>query len=111
MAILKNADRVIIDKRKLLDYLLNPNNDRGMHKARVFRAALGYTRLNYDDLIKAIRDGIMVGEAVFVREDRYGQHYRVELTIAGPRGTALVATGWIFDRGSDVARLTTAFVI
>ena len=110
MPILINADKAIIDDRKFIDYLLNPNNSRGMHKARVFRAALGYTKLNYKNLIQAIRDGIMVGEAVLLREDAYGQHYRVEMTITGPKGSALLVTGWILDRGSDVPRLTTAFI-
>jgi hypothetical protein len=110
MAILDNADRATIDVRKFREYLLNPSSEKGAHKARVFRAALGYTRLNCLDLIEAIRQGIMTNDAVFVREDRYGRHYRVEMTITGPKGSALVATGWIFDRGGDVPRLTTAFV-
>ncbi|HEX6012426.1 MAG TPA: hypothetical protein VFY87_11615 [Geminicoccaceae bacterium] len=110
MAILDNADRATIDVRKFKEYLLNPSSEKGAHKARVFQAALGYTRLNCLDLIEAIRQGIMTNDAVFVREDRYGRHYRVEMTITGPKGSALVATGWIFDRGGDVPRLTTAFV-
>jgi hypothetical protein len=111
MTLLPNADRAIIDPRKLLDYLLNPDSERGAHKARVFRAALGYTKLNHGALIAAIRRGIMVNEAGFVREDSYGRHYRVEMTIDGPKGSAVTVTGWIYDRGSDVPRLTTAFVL
>jgi hypothetical protein len=111
MPILPNADRAVIDHRKILEYLLNPSSLKGAHKARVFRTALGYTRINYTDLIEAIREGVVRHEAVLVREDRYGQHFRVEMTIAGPRGSALIATGWIVDRGSDVPRLTTAFVL
>lgn len=76
----------------------------------MFRAALGFTRANHGELIAAIRGAILAGEAVLVREDRYGRHYRVEVTIAGPRGSARVVTGWIYDRGSDVPRLTTAFI-
>lgn len=110
MPILRNAERAVIDRRKLLDYLLNPANPRGAHKARVFRAALGYTSRNHEGLIAAIRDGIMAHDAVLVREDGHGEHYRVEMTIIGPQGSALVVTGWIIDRGSDVPRLTTAFV-
>ena len=110
MPVLKNAARAIIDPRKLTDYLLSPDNQRGMHKARIFRAALGYTRQNHRDLIAAIHDGIIINQAVFVREDRYGRHYRVEMILTGLKGSAPVVTGWIFDRGSDVPRLTTAFV-
>ena len=92
MPVLRNAARAIIDPRKLTDYLLSPNNQRGMHKARVFRTALGYTTLNHGNLIAAIHDGIKRNEAVFVREDGYGQHYRVEMTLTGPRGSAMVVT-------------------
>ena len=42
MPVLKNAARAIIDPRKLTDYLLNPHNERGMHKARIFQATLGW---------------------------------------------------------------------
>lgn len=57
-----------------------------------------------------MRRGIKENEAIFVREDRYGRHYRVEMALRGPAGSARVITGWIYDRGSDVPRLTTAFV-
>ena len=110
MPALENADRAVIPTSKLLDYILNPTSEKGAHKARVFRAALGFTRLNHADLIAALRQGILENEAVLVREDRHGRHYRVEMTVNGPAGSARVVTGWIYDRGSDVPRLTTAFV-
>ena len=110
MPILTNADRAVIPRQKLLDYILDPGSARGVHKARVFRATLGFTRLNHADLIAALRQGIMENEAVLLREDRYGRHYRVEMLLHGPAGSARVVTGWIYDRGSDVPRLTTAFV-
>ncbi len=37
------ASQVIIDLRKLTEYALNPENQIGRHKARVFEAMLGYT--------------------------------------------------------------------
>ena len=111
MPILENADRAVIDPRKLLDYCLNPRHPSGKDKARVFRAALGYDRSNFGDLIEKIRQGILVREAVPVFEDRYGRHVRVDIRVAGPGGTATVMTGWIYDRGSDVPRLTTAVVL
>jgi hypothetical protein len=111
MPVLENAAQAIIASGKFLDYILDPSSAKGAHKARVFRAALGFTRLNHPDLIDALRQGIMENEAVLVREDRHGRHYRVEMVLRGPSGgSARVITGWIYDRGSDVPRLTTAFV-
>jgi filamentous hemagglutinin len=63
MPILTNADRAIIDERKVRDYLLNPLHGRGGHKARLFAAALGYRRADYRALIEQIRGGILTFEA------------------------------------------------
>jgi hypothetical protein len=111
MPILRNARHAVIDERKLTDYVLNPAHPRGRDKARVFRSTLGYDRASRADLIEQIQRAILRYEAVFVRQDRYGRHYRADLILEGPRGAARVRTGWLYDRGSDVPRLTTAFVL
>jgi hypothetical protein len=110
MPILGNAERAVIDPRKFVDYLLDPASRKGSHKARVFRTVLGYTRSSYGELIAAIRDAILVSEAVLGREDRFGRHDRVAVAVTGPKGSATVVTGWIYDRGSYVPRLSTAFI-
>ena len=110
-AILPNADRAVIDPRKFGSYALNPSHASGRHKARVFQAALGYDRTNIADLISRIRLAILQEEAVLVRHDPHGEHYRVDVIIEGPKGSARVQTAWLYDRGSDVPRLTTAFVL
>jgi hypothetical protein len=38
-----NAERAVVDIRKLRDYCLNPLHDEGQHKARMFATALGLT--------------------------------------------------------------------
>lgn len=38
-----NADRAVVDIRKLMDYCLSHEHPRGKHKARVFLSALGVT--------------------------------------------------------------------
>jgi hypothetical protein len=111
MPILRNARHAVIDERKLTDYVLSPTHPRGRDKARIFRSALGYDRSSCGHLIEQIRRAILRHEAVFVRQDRYGRHYRVDLMLEGPRGTAPVRTGWLYDRGSDVPRLTMPFVL
>jgi hypothetical protein len=107
MPILTNAQHAVIDERKLMAYVLNPTHPRGRDKARIFKSVLGYDRPSCVGLIEEIGRAILQHEAVFVRQDRYGRHYRVDLSLAG----ALVRTGWIYEQGSNVPRLTTAFVL
>ena len=57
MPILRNADRAIIDERKVRDYLLNPCTRAGGHKARMFAAALGYRRFDHARLIAQHQGG------------------------------------------------------
>ena len=49
--IFPNAERAVVDIRKLRDYCLDLTHDEGKHKARLFAAALGMTR---DDVDRAV---------------------------------------------------------
>jgi hypothetical protein len=110
MPALRNADVAVIDPRKLTRYCLDPGSRLGGHKARVFKSALGFDRSNHVGLLKAIRDGILIAEARPVGRTAHGELWQVDLPITGPNGTASVRTGWIYEEGSDVPRLTTAYV-
>lgn len=110
MAVLRNARLAVIDPRKLTRYCLDPDSRLGQPKARVFRAALGFDLSNHLRSIEAIRDGIMVHEGRPVGRTEHGELWQVDMPVTGPTGTAIVRTGWIFEEGSDVPRLTTAFV-
>jgi hypothetical protein len=111
MPILNNAYVAIIEPDKLTRYCLDLSHEDGRHKARVFKTALGFDQSNADDLIRAIRTGIIVHEAEYVGETRHGLLWRVDLPLAGPGGSATVRTGWIYEKGRDVPRLTTAYVL
>jgi filamentous hemagglutinin len=60
VAVLTNADRAVIDTRKLTDYALNPDNPVGRHKARVFA---GFDRSNLHLLIEELRRGVLAHAA------------------------------------------------
>jgi filamentous hemagglutinin len=109
MPILRNADRAVIDERKVRDYLLNPLHARGGHKARMFAGALGYGRFDHARLIKQIREGILTHEAVRIDAVPYGERFRVEIPVVGPAGSVIVRTLWIIRTGEDVPRLTSAY--
>ena len=40
---LPNANRAVVDVRKLRDYCLNAEHPRGRHKARLFKSTLALT--------------------------------------------------------------------
>ena len=105
------ASQVVVDPRKLTEYALNLENERGRHKARVFKAALGYTRDNYDSLLKQIKAQVLEAEVVIQRTDEYGEHVHVDLEIVGEAGQhAIVRTGWLVAPDSGEARLITLYV-
>jgi hypothetical protein len=60
---LPNAERAVIDIKKLRDYSLNPNHPEGKHKARVFMEKLGLKADDAERLRELIVEAILVEEA------------------------------------------------
>lgn len=103
----------VIPKDKLVKYCLNPLHTDGQHKARKFKAVLGYTLDNWEDLQNNIYANVEKFPMVFVEEKpKWGNVYRCDMLLKGPNGNeALVRTGWILRYDSDVYQLTTAYVL
>jgi uncharacterized protein DUF6883 len=90
------CERAVADERKFTKYLLNPESERGRHKARFF-SALGYDLSNWREL-----------HDVFLREVPYvpgrytsvnlanppGENWEAVIRLKGPTGTADVITAW-----------------
>jgi hypothetical protein len=89
MAKLPNAERALVDIRKLRDYSLNPEHDEGKHKARVFKAALGFTR----------------ADAQKLRE-----MYVIDFTTPGLHGNVIIRTAWIVEVDTDFPRLVSCYI-
>jgi hypothetical protein len=104
------ANTIYIPLEKLLNYALNPENPVGSHKAKVFASALGFTQSNYEELVKQIDQLAPITEARFKQQDEHGQHYTVDIEVAGLNGRAVVRTGWLIAPNSNVAKLTTLYV-
>lgn len=106
-----NAENAVIDPDKLTSYALNLDHPVGGNKAVVFDSALGYNQSNADQLITKIQQGVLDNPAVLGKADQYGQRFKVDMQITGPNGnTVVVRTGWIVAPGSNVPKLTTAYV-
>lgn len=117
MNFLPEYDRAIIEESKLIEYALNPENERGQHKARVIESALGFNLSNWEQLQQAILEALPHHEAIFISETPFGIKYRVDLVISGPnKQTANLLTVWQFDRQPDGTtrewpRLITLYVV
>ena len=105
------AVEIVIDRRKLVAYALDPEAPRGRHKALVFGHTLGYTLDNWQHLLVQLE---MLAPDAEVRPhtvDAYGHRYAADLLITGANGRqAIVCTGWIVPPQKDVVRLVTLWV-
>ena len=106
---LPNAERAVVDERKIRDYLLSPEHAIGRFKAAFFRS-LGYTREDWEQLRSDLVALAAIGIAVAKPADVYGQRHEVSGTLEGPSGgTAEITTVWIIRSGEDHPRFVTAY--
>lgn len=108
---LPNAEHAEIDIRKLTGYVLDPDDPRGRHKARVFKAALGISVFDASDLREYLLRAVLTSECQKGENDIFGQRYTVDCRIKTDVGEATVRTGWIVRRNETFPRLTTCFVL
>jgi hypothetical protein len=108
---LPNADQAVVDIDKLRNYCLNPEHRRGCHKARVFKASLGFTMDHAGELRQALLAAALREEATPLEQDEYGRRFVIDFMATGPSGEAMVRSSWIIRRDEDFARLTSCYVL
>ena len=108
---LPNGDRAVVDLVKLRDYSLSETHPRGKHKARVFRAAVGLTVAELDELHQALLAAARDGEAIGGDADEWGQRYTVDFEMHRKGRSAPVRSAWIVLAHEDFPRLTSCYVI
>ena len=104
-----NAERAVVDIRKLRDYCLNPEHDEGKHKARLFSVALGMGIKDAEVLRDALLQAVQTHEAQLGLHDVYGQRYTINFSLDWCNRQAIIRSAWIIDRGSEIPRLVTAY--
>ena len=106
------VDEILIEPRKLTDYVLSPTNPKGKHKALMFQQHLGYTRDTYQPLLDQIQAQALEAEAIPQQVDQHGQRYQIDLDIQGsqPHQREIVRTGWIIPPNANYARFLTAYI-
>jgi hypothetical protein len=106
-----NAERAILDIRKIADYCLSPEHPRGRHKARVFRDALELKQDDAEWLRTALLDGLRHGEATELSRDDLGHRWRVDMPVTRHGRRAVVRTVWIVRSGEQIRRFVTCWVL
>ena len=108
---LRNAHLAVIDRGKVLDYLLNAAHPDNGGKARFFEF-LGYSRQDPERLMKALRDVGEYGDVISSAESAHGEKYVVDGWLSGHTQESRqwsIRTVWIIDPGEDAPRLVTAY--
>ena len=106
--LIPNAERAVVDIRKLGDYCLNPMHDEGKHKARLF-AAVGITANDTEDLRDSLLQAVKTHDAQLGRQDAYGQRYIVDFMLEWHSKRTMIRSGWLSEHGSDVPKLITCY--
>lgn len=106
---LPNGDRAIIPLEKLTGYCLNPDHAKGKHKARVFKAVLGITAENVEQLYKLVQQAAIEGDVVQRTVTSFGEEFKLDWKIPETDGIQL-RTLWIIESETDTPRLVSAFI-
>lgn len=104
-----NAEHAIVDIRKLRDYSLNSQHNKGKHKARLFSSILGMNSNDAEELRNILLEAVMKQNAQLAEKDARGQRYTLDFTLTWQDKQATIRSGWIIEVDSDIPRLTTAF--
>ena len=106
---LPNAERSIVDERKIRDYLLSRSHPVGRFKSSCFARA-GFGPENVELLITQLRDFALDEEAQLGDATEYGQKYLISGTLRGASGSTLEITSvWIVPATAGVPRHVTVY--
>lgn len=105
---LPNADKAIVDRDKIVQYLLSSSHPDGWAKAEFF-SAFGFNSDNWQVLAKVLKEQGKKNSVTKVVVSEYGTRYTVDGVIETPSGRMpTIRTVWIVEKGRDIPRLITA---
>jgi hypothetical protein len=114
------VSQIHIPLTKITGYALKLNHPNGGDKAYMFKKHLGYTQDNYAFLLTQIEEMVLTTDAIAQRafgserpSNEHGRIFQVDLQILGnyQGQKETVRTGWIVKRNSNIAQLTTLYII
>ncbi len=105
---LPNAENLIVEREKVVDYLLNPAHRLGSSKARFFQQ-FGFRLDNWQQLADALREHGQTHSVSGRRDTPFGPRYEVDGELSSPDGShPRIRSVWQFDDGQVAPRLITA---
>jgi len=105
---LPNAHLAVVEREKIVDYLLNVVHRYGASKAHFF-AEFGFQVETWENLAAALREHGQRYEVAKVKETGFGPRYEVDGELRTPTGQQpCVRTVWQLDHGNIAPRLITA---
>jgi hypothetical protein len=100
------ADRAIVSREKIVQYLLNVDHPDGGSKAAVLALA-GFSADRPEELELALRSQHLSLTANKGKPSAYGEKYEIVGLLTGPAGRVMVRSIWIIRQGEAVPRLIT----
>ncbi|GAB1542865.1 hypothetical protein NUACC21_55390 [Scytonema sp. NUACC21] len=107
--LIPNAEKAVVDIRKLHDYCLNLDHNQGKHKARLFFSRLGITADDAFELRQILLEVVKTHLAELGRHDEFGQRYTLDFVLEWQNRSATIRSGWIVESGSNIPKLTTCY--
>lgn len=108
---LPHADKAIVERGKVVDYLLAFDHPEGSSKA-VFFSRFGFKVQEWRVLAEALTEHARRTQVIDATESRYGRKYVIEGPMACPNGREpIVRSVWIIDSGVDFPRLVSAYPV
>lgn len=106
---LPNAERAVIAKPKITDYLLSFTHPYGRSKAKFF-AQLGFSAANWRELEAALKRLAADCDVTTTSATPYGTKYIVDGRLNAPRNaSAMIRAVWFIESGEDVPQFVTAY--
>jgi hypothetical protein len=106
---LPNPDKLVVEREKIADYLLNPAHRFGASKARFF-THFGFHVKAWEQLAQALLEHGQKHDVTKMRETGFGPRYEVEGRLNCPNGRRpRVRSVWQMDEGAVAPRLLTAY--
>jgi hypothetical protein len=106
---LPNSSCLIIEREKIVDYLLNPTHRYGASKARFF-TRFGFRIEQWEQLLEALREHGCAHEISMTYETGFGPRYVVEGEMRTPDSRRPhIRTVWQMDKGAVAPRLISAY--
>ncbi len=105
---LPGADKAVVARQRIVDYLLNIDHTDGTSKAKFFLGR-GFTADSWNKFSDALLTHGRTNTVKKVTEDKWGVRFRVECTLVTPDGSnPCIRTVWLLETNAKFPRLITA---